>query len=91
VRPARYISHLEIVLADGMRQNNELRFIRVSGNKLRSAFALASFFYLVQCLAPERTLLGRVGWLPHRRSNGAAHPCASQVCRVTSVRPRLDM
>jgi hypothetical protein len=44
---------LEIVLEDGMRQNNELSFIRVSGNKQRSAFGLASFSTSFNALHPS--------------------------------------
>jgi len=51
---ARSAKELEIVLADGMRQDNELSVIYVSG-KQRYASGLARFFYLVQCLAPDCT------------------------------------
>jgi hypothetical protein len=50
-------------------------------------------FFLPRSMPCTRAhlLLGRVGWLSHRRSNGAAHPCAGEVCRVTAGRPRLNM
>jgi hypothetical protein len=70
-----------------MRQNNELRFIRVSANKQRSAFGQASFFSFVQCLAPERTCCSgaSVGFrsgeatapLTHALVRFARSPCAT--------------